>query len=112
MYDNVRFTVARELELERKKVKKADKTSSIRTDLKNHDDGSSFKRKYEEAKKENNLDNGEGVIISSSLSKKIEENKKIERLVEERIVHNPVLNNILKDSNSTPQKDEEKKIEK
>lgn len=112
MYDNVRFTVARALELERKKVKKADKTSSIRTDLRKYDDGSSFKEKYEEAKKENNLDNGEGVIVSSSLSNKIEENKELERLVEERLAHNPLLNDILKDSNTKTPKDEEEIIGK
>jgi len=111
MYDNVRFTVASALERERKKVNKTDKIPGIKNDLKKHDDGSSFKEKYEEAKREHNLENGEGVIISESLSNKIEENKELERLVEERLAHNPLLNDILKDSNSKTPKDEEEKIE-
>lgn len=107
MYDNVRFTVASALERERKKVNKTDKISGIKNDLKKHDDGSSFKEKYEEAKREHNLENGEGVIISKSLSNKIEENKELERLVEERLAHNPLLNSILNESSITSLNEEE-----
>ena len=102
MYENVRFSVARELQRERKKVGKTDKIAYIRNDLKKHDDGSSFKEKYEEAKRESNLENKEGVIIASSLSKKFEENNELDRLVEERLSHNPLLKDILEHNNNIP----------
>ena len=71
-----------------------------------------LRKSMKKLKENSNLENGEGVIISSSLSNKIEENKELERLVEERLAHNPLLNEILKDSNSKTPKDEEEKIEK
>jgi len=107
MYDNVRFTVANALERERKKVIKADRISSTRTDLKKQNDGSSFKEKYEEIKKERKLVNEEDVVVASSLNEKIEENKKLERLIEERLAHNPLLSEVLNKSIITPLKDEE-----
>ncbi|PRR82616.1 hypothetical protein [Clostridium vincentii] len=106
MYERIRFSVARELEIERRKISKTNKISFIKTDLKKHDDGSSFKEKYEEAKREINLEDKEGVIVSSSLSKKIEENKELERLVEEKLVQNPLLKEILAHDDSETPKDE------
>lgn len=106
MYDNVRFTVATALERERKKVNKSDGISSVRTDFKKHDEGSSFKEKYEEAKREHTPENKDGIVIDSSLSKRIQENKVMERLVEERFAHNPLLNDILKDKISKTMREE------
>jgi hypothetical protein len=107
MYDNVRFTVANALDRERKKVNKSDKISNVRTDFKKHDEGSGFKETYEEAKRKHNIESEDAVIIDSSLSKKIEENKVIEKLVDERIMHNPLFNEIFNDSINEPLKAEE-----
>jgi len=112
MYENVRFSVARALQQERKKINKTDKIAYIRDDLKKHDDGSSFKEKYEEAKREHNLENKEGIIVDLSLSKKIEENNELDRLVEERLAHNPLLKEILEDRNIIKLIEEEEKIKK
>ena len=107
MYDNVRFTVANALDRERKKVNKSDKISKVRTDLKKHDDGADFKETYEEAKRKHNIKSEDAVIMDSSLSKKIEENKVIRKTCRERIIHNPLLNEIFNDSINDPLKVEE-----
>lgn len=107
MYENIRFSVIDSIQRERKKVNKTNKVSEIRNDLKEHDDKSSFKDKYEEVKRERKLIKEEDIIVDSSLSQKLEENKKLERLIEDRLAHNPLLSEVLNKNIITPLKDEE-----
>ncbi|MDD6794753.1 MAG: hypothetical protein PUE01_04985 [Clostridiaceae bacterium] len=95
MYDNMNFSVASILEDERKKVTKCNNISFVRRENSRQDEKS--KEPFEKIKNEIMQTKNEDVIVESSLTGKIEENKVLEKLVREKILENQSLKDILSD---------------
>ncbi len=103
MLDSVGAAMERLIKAENSKVSSANGTTRIKKEGEDKNrSNQNFKHDLQMASKKiieveaEKVDEEQDIIVSSSLSEKLEEQKRIGKLVEEKFVNNPNVNNLIK----------------